>query len=1250
MTPVEIEFLMRDRLTPGMEKAGKSADELGKKAGNSSDAIKKKIEEQRQVIKQVESDIKSLESEYKKLSPGRGKMEMAAEITAAKKALDEEKRALGELSEKYNSVKSTQGTYLSQMRKLREEMASLANADGTVSQENMQRYNQLKTKLAEVGTAYRRVRQEQKLLTTEGSAQLAGVVSGISGVAGAFSAAQGVTSLFVKDNEKLAAIQTKLQALMAITIGLQQTATMLSATSAFRTQTLTKAKALLTATTNRLSTALKISNLEAQALMGTLTLGLSVAIAGAIWLLNKYSAAHEDAAKKRKEWVEIEKDGRATMVKTRFEIDTTIDSLKNFTGTKEQEKQKVDELNRKYGESFGYYNSIAEWYDTLTTKSETYIQMLLHQSNMQNLVNKAAKVDSEINDLEATPAIQVPGVLSRMNIKGSSWGFGKYKKGKTAEEAKKEIIAEKEAEREAVLEQAKLENAKTLEAMKALNGGEGKPLTPTSSNSSTLSDLELKARKKIEDNTIALMKQGYERQRKEAGLAFEREKERIASEEKQRLELYEKLRKAGQPVTKEQKDTILSQSAEQARQAQEIYDQTLAGINAKEDLEVSKQDKVIKDALIKYQTYYQERLATITKFQKDREALEKGGATEGQFSELNYQQERALSAIDEKFAMREDSFKTWANSIVKLSLEKLTYLLGEAEKELAKVEVENPDDPRLASLRAMVARYKQEIQKQNEKTKTDPGKDSIKRWQELQKTLGRCSREFKSLGKEVGGTTGEILSSAGEIATSTLTMISSITELANWSMTATKMTAEGVSKAIQAVEKASVILAIISAAIQLMQKLQSLIPDAHEEYLNYAAKVNEINIMRDAVQEYELAVLKAKHAEESWFASNNLKSLRDAKEVNKETLGSYIAKAAESQAIYQNEKGGGWLTGALNWVMGNLSALSWWGEWRDIWGLGGYSEGQTAAINNLRIETKKKSSGWFGSGIGGNSQKTEDLVQYVKRELGYDLFDDSGMIDVNAAEVVLDKYGDKLVGQTKETLEALVELRKQYDEYLEALHEYVSSLYEPLVDNFVDSLWDWFDNGKDALDSFKDYASQTFRDIVSDMMRTVVLEKVFGTGENSFQEQLNDLYEEYASGSIKTEAELATKISELTSGLIGRYENVMPDLKNIMEAITGSLAESGIDLKNTEAYNQSGRAGAYTTMSQDTGNKLEGIGTSMQMHLSNLDDTVENINAALGNALSALQKIEEHTGLSSKTLSEIKEYMERIIAEGLLMK
>ena len=46
-----------------------------------------------------------------------------------------------------------------------------------------------------------------------------------------------------------------------------------------------------------------------------------------------------------REMTEIEKDGRAQMVRTRFELKSVIDEIKNFTGSKEQEKAKVEAVS-----------------------------------------------------------------------------------------------------------------------------------------------------------------------------------------------------------------------------------------------------------------------------------------------------------------------------------------------------------------------------------------------------------------------------------------------------------------------------------------------------------------------------------------------------------------------------------------------------------------------------------------------------------------------------------------------------------------------------------------------------------------------------------------------------------------------------------------------------------------------------------------------------------------------------------------
>lgn len=455
--------------------------------------------------------------------------------------------------------------------------------------------------------------------------------------------------------------------------------------------------------------------------------------------------------------------------------------------------------------------------------------------------------------------------------------------------------------------------------------------------------------------------------------------------------------------------------------------------------------------------------------------------------------------------------------------------------------------------------------------------------------VGELARAVGELGGAIGGQAGEIITLMGDVALFTLTTIDSLGKVAQTGV-----------NAISAVEKASVILTIISAAIQLFQKISELGNNrAFRQYEAYAEKIKEINALTDAVNEYRIAALEAQQAESNWFSADNLKNLRDYRALHDEVAKAYADKAMESQAIYHNESGGGWLTGALNWVMGNLSALSWWDEWRDIWGQGDYKEGQTAAINNLRIETRKKSSGFLGTGIGGKSQKTEDLVTWARNQGLGELFDDEGLINKELAQSLIDNYGDKLVGQTKETLEALIELREKYDEYIEQLHEYVSSLYEPLTENFVDSLWDWFDNGKDALDSFKDYASDTFRDIVSDMMRTIVLDKVVG----SFGDDIAALYEEYAKGKID-ETELMKKVAERTEGLVGDYQSAIPELQNIMDLVGGYLKDAGIDIRQPEVSSQSGRAGTVTSMTEETAGRLEGIGNAALDRIISIDNNL----------------------------------------------
>ena len=105
--------------------------------------------------------------------------------------------------------------------------------------------------------------------------------------------------------------------------------------------------------------------------------------------------AQEEALAEGTEFAGVEAEARAATAKSRVEIELAKESLKGFAGTRNQERIKVEELNRTYGESFGYYSTIAQWYDVLAEKGEAYTRMLVYQAEVQSLTAKSGRCQNE---------------------------------------------------------------------------------------------------------------------------------------------------------------------------------------------------------------------------------------------------------------------------------------------------------------------------------------------------------------------------------------------------------------------------------------------------------------------------------------------------------------------------------------------------------------------------------------------------------------------------------------------------------------------------------------------------------------------------------------------------------------------------------------------------------------------------------------------------------------------------------------
>lgn len=391
------------------------------------------------------------------------------EIGESADALAEEERAFKKRYEEVQKNATAQKTFRTQLREVREELAAMELAGKT----NSEAYAKLQARFGQLSEAMDAVTTQANILK-KGERGWEGLISGISGVAGAFSAAQGAVSLFAGENENMQKIMVKIQSLMAITIGLREVQLMLDKDEAFMLVTLRKAKDLYTAAITRMSVALGISNVAAKALMATLTLGLSVAITAVITLVSKYISKTREAKKAQEEF-------NKKVVETAVEPIAAINELAyawNKLGNDMNAKNKFIEDNKDRFDDLGFsIKTVKDAEDLLVANKSKFIEACLQRAKalaVQELaVEKYKEVLQAQQELEATPKAYV-------SKKGTyTDGYGVQRKGVVLEKSsnwqKAEAAVEKaEREYEALVRQQVEFSDKEREILASIGAGSEK--------------------------------------------------------------------------------------------------------------------------------------------------------------------------------------------------------------------------------------------------------------------------------------------------------------------------------------------------------------------------------------------------------------------------------------------------------------------------------------------------------------------------------------------------------------------------------------------------------------------------------------------------------------------------------------------------------------------------------------------------------------------------------------------------------
>ena len=1003
-----------------------------------------------------------------------------------------------------------------------------------------------------------------------------------------------------------------------------------------------------------------------------------------------------------KEMTEIEKSGRAQMVRTRFELKSVIDEIKNFTGSKEQEKAKVEELNRKYGESFGYYKTLSEWYDTLIQKSEDYVQVLLHQANVQSLVNKAAEADEEVNKTKAQNPDEVEGAhggFFRFMAK-----MGAHRVGLTPQEMDAEVdkeneankntkIKEAEAKREAYLAKAREEAKKAAEAAKKGNiGGHADPKQP-GKNPEAEAKQRLATERRLAQDLAALqaenrkeeidrMQAGTEKKLAQIEYDYNARKEEINRQEAdwKRENKEAGLSTGDNGLTREQQDEL-----EKARASN-----TESRKKAEADV-YREEAEAMRDYLKEYGTFQQQKLAIAEEYaekirkaqsQGERLTLEKQrdaavhkvdmealtqkidwGAAFGDLTGLLADQMKNLLGELKQYVKTDEFKKTGAadQQVVYDAIERIQSMLpgGNGTLDFARLQtqmhalgdavtrVQNAElqqEAAFARLKAAQTDYNKALESGNQ-AEIERTKIAL---QMAQSSSVSADEEYLNATSEMKALAGEVKSASRDTVDG-LNMVSnglhgfasgtlqgSFEGIQNMLTGLSKLNIGGkvgdaISRMSETLSSAGVIGQIISAILSILDLLKDgigpVISSLIDTIFSAITGILDNILSGDMFKQIGGSLVKGiggllntvsfggfnklfgigGNAREVQAAIDRLTdrneklqtSIEDLTDTIKASKGTKSVEAYRDAYKYQQETNTNYLQIAKEQARYSGSHHSWNYYW--------------SGFNQAQID---KLSGQIGRQWDGNlwSLSPEEMKALRSNVDMWTQIQNTGK----------GGYGGRLT----EKLDDYIDQAGKLEELTDQLYEGLTGIsFDGMYSSFIDNLMNMKYGAKDAAEDISEY-----------FMRAMLSNKI---GE-MYSDKLKGWWEKFGKAMEDNELTEAER-----NALMEEYMQYMDEALALRDNLA---AATGYDKTQQGGTSQSAKAGGFTAMTQDQGTKLEGMFTGGLQHWSSMDDRLESVSEKMDTAEGHLARIAENTGVSAGHLGELKEVIKKMIRDGLKVK
>ena len=285
------------------------------------------------------------------------------------------------------------------------------------------------------------------------------------------------------------------------------------------------------------------------------------------------------------------------------------------------------------------------------------------------------------------------------------------------------------------------------------------------------------------------------------------------------------------------------------------------------------------------------------------------------------------------------------------------------------------------------------------------------------------------------------------------------------------------------------------------------------------------------------------------------------------------------------------------------------------------AEGDNYGLGMFSIKTGHAKSGFFGLGKG------RDLYSGLTQIAEYkDLVKANGHLNLELAKSIAATR--EFEGDGKKAFEALIKKEEDFEAALKQMDDYLGGLFGNYASDIMDAVIDAFERGTDAAEAFGDVTKKVMRNVAKDMVQAAVLQPVI-------QKQSELVKQAFASGSreeyIKALGEASRAFADVQKVAQEEYKNMADIFK-----------KNGNDLTADSTASREASQKGIATASQDSVDELNGRMTAVQGHTFDIAENTRMLLATTNEILKGVVGIERNTGNVHTRLSAVEQHLKSV--------